>query len=373
MDEEPLLVNRPQLPSFERLMRYGSVVDASRYYTNHGPMHERLRSLLAELFGVEESWVGLAASGNTALSALLQAAAGRARVIKPLCVCSAFTFVATGAAAVECGYTPYIADIDPETWALDPTQIERLPLLQEVGAVIVTAPMGRMVDLAAWQAFSDRTRIPVVVDAAAGFDTLDPGALRAVRIPVMISLHATKTFSTAEGGLMLCADPELIHRAVASVNFGFEEDRISMRHGVNGKMSEYHAIIGLCEMETWADKRDRFRRVGASYLEQARTLELDPQIIADGDHALPYVHYLAETADEATQVTSALDIARIGWRCWYGLGLRSHPAFNESPAVALPQAESLMARLISLPMAVDMTPQDVQRTLETIRRTFHNY
>lgn len=372
MSDEPLPVNRPKLPEFERLLSFGSEIDKSRFYTNFGQMHDSLRDKLAEIFSLESSSVGLAASGNTALTALLQAAAGRARVFKPLCVCPAFTFVATGAAAVECGYTPYLADINPDTWALDPAEVERLPLFREVGAVIVTAPMGRMIDLGAWQAFSKRTRVPVVVDAAACFDTLDSAELRAVRLPVMISLHATKTFSTAEGGLMLCSDPALIDRAIAAINFGFEDDRISMRHGVNGKMSEYHAIIGLCEMETWADKRDRFRQVGASYLAIAHSLGLGSQVIADGTHAVPYAHYLADTANDAARITSALDIARIGWRRWYGKGLQSHPAFHECPKVALPETESLTERLISLPMSVDMTSQDVQRILETIRRTFSN-
>lgn len=364
---DPLIpVCRPRLPNFDRLMRYGDAIDANRFYTNFGAMHDLLRQRLSELFSIDECCIALANSGTTALTALLQAAAGHASALRPLCVCADFTFAATAAAAVNCGYKPYLVDVHPVTWALDPTVIASLPLLNKVGAVIVTAPLGRMVDLQAWQAFSELTRIPVIVDAAACFDTLEPAALCATRLPLMISMHATKTFSTCEGGLMLCADTALIDRAVSVTNFGFENERTSVRHGVNGKMSEYHAMIGLAELDEWEEKRDGFRRAGANYLALARDLGLEGQVHADGDHALPYAHFLSETVEQAERITLALDANYIGWRRWYGLGLRSQRAFQKYPAFDLPKAKDLAFRLISLPMAVDLQHEEIQRTLETV-------
>jgi len=362
-----LPVNRPKLPTAQRLADYISMLDNSRQYSNFGKMHEDLRGLLAKLFEMNECSVGLASSGTAALSALLQAVSGRAAGSRRLCVCPAFTFVATASAAVEAGYIPYIADVNPETWALDPDTVLQLPLFRDVGAVIVTAPLGRMINLKAWQMFSDHSGVPVIVDAAAGFDSLDPAELRSVRLPIMLSLHATKTFSTCEGGLMLCHDETIINRAMAAINFGFDGSRISTYHGVNSKMSEYHALIGLAELDGWSAKRDGFRHAGAEYLKHAKRLGLDGQVFASSDHAVPYAHFLAETEEQARHVTDALDAELIGWRYWYGMGLRSHPAFREYPADVLHQTKMLAPRLIGLPMAVDLRSEDVYRTLKTIR------
>lgn len=201
---------------------------------------------------------GLASSGTAAITGLLLATAGRAGAARPLCVCPSYTFVATAVAAQSCGFTPFFADIDRQTLALSPEDVAALPEIGRVGAVVVVAPFGMMVDLAPWHDFSARTRIPVIVDAAACFDTVRPDAIRKSAVPVAVSLHATKTFSSAEGGLILCSDTDVVQRANKALNFGFEIARISEGPSLNGKMSEYHAMVGLADLEGWPEKRARF-------------------------------------------------------------------------------------------------------------------
>lgn len=329
-------------------------------------MCEALRLRLVDHYGLDERLVALAGSGTAAITALLLAAAGRARPERPLCLCPSFTFVATAAAAQACGYTPWFVDIDPESWALDPLQLECLQGIDRVGAVLVVAPFGRMVDLHAWDSFSGRTGLPVVVDAAACFDTLDPVALRGTRIPVAVSLHATKTLSTAEGGIMLCGDAGLVGRAAAAVNFGFVDARVSMVPGFNGKLSEYHAIVGLADLDGWARKRAGFLGTAAAYATAAREIGLADRILVNTTRATPYAHFIARSEAEAGKVTQALEAQGIEWRRWYGNGLAGQPAFSDCPAKPLPVTGDVASRVLGLPFSEDLDRMTVVRILQAI-------
>jgi dTDP-4-amino-4,6-dideoxygalactose transaminase len=274
--------------------------------------------------------------------------------------------VATAVAAQGCGYVPWFADIDPCTLALDPVQVAALPVSDRVGVVLVVAPYGRMVDIQQWQDFTQQTGIPVVVDAAACFDTLSPALIARLQVPVAVSLHATKTLSSAEGGIMMCGDSNLVRRATAALNFGFETGRISTLPGANGKMSEFHAMVGLADLDGWQEKRAGFLRATASYCSVAATLEISTRIIVNPSHAVPYAHVLAADADEARRITLALDRDAIEWRLWYGTGLHPQPVFAQCPQGNLATTEDIAPRLIGLPMSVDLTLREVERTLRSV-------
>ena len=329
-------------------------------------MHERLIRRLADHYGLGASQVALASSGTTALVALVLATAGRASPDRPLCVCPSFTFPATAAAVELSGYTPYLADIDQQTWMLDPERVAMLPRIHEVGAVIVVAAFGRRIDLASWQRFTDRYGVPVIVDAAASFDTISGSDISGVRLPVAISLHATKTFSSAEGGLMLCSDADLISRAVAATNFGFCGKRISEVASINGKLSEYHAIVGHADLDGWSHKRAGFLKTAVQYLQVAAGARIEGSLLVNCLHATPYALYLARDAEEAAAIMAALDTFGIESRMWYGAGLHAQPAFENVPRDAMWATQDLASRLIGLPFSVDLGFDDIIRIVDIV-------
>ena len=395
----PIALSRPALPTADRLAPYLAQIDAARFYTNFGPLQDRLRHRLAGHLGIDPGGVGLAASGTLALAGLLLATAGRARPDRPFCACPSFTFPATAAAAQIAGYVPCLADIDPGTWALDPAAVAALPQADRLGAVLVVAPFGRMVDLHAWAAFSDRHGVAVAVDAAACFDTLDPAAITATRVPVAVSLHATKTLSTAEGGLMLCGDPEIVTGAVAALNFGFIADRSSAVPGLNGKLSEYHAAVGLADLDGWVAKRAGFLGAARAYAAAAEAAGIGVEtgngaghggqaaasvaasdapsdaasdgagarLVVSPQAALPYAHLLARDGAGAARACAALSAAGIGWRRWYERGLHRQPAFADAPRGPLQASEDLAERLVGLPFAPDLADADAVRVVDVLR------
>lgn len=354
-------VCRPLLPPAQALLPYLQRVDDARYYTNHGALSVELSGRLSQLYGVDSSQLLLASTGTSAIIGALLACAGRPRAGRMLCVCPSFTFVATAVAAVACGYEPFIADIDTETWALNPVTLAQLPEIERVGAVIAVAPCGRTPDLDAWQRFATSTGIPVVVDAAACFDTLDRAQLARSDVPVAVSLHATKTFSTAEGGLILCRDASIIERATRALNFGFYDSRESIGPSINGKMSEYHAAIGLAELDGWQDKRAGFLKTSELYRAAAKAHGVGDRIISDCRNATPYAFHLAGSAGEALKLEETLRRQSIDTRRWYGGGLHRQPAFERCARTDLPYTDDLAARLTGLPFAVDLGAEPISR------------
>ena len=108
--------------------------------------------------------------------------------------------------------------------------------------------------------FRSRTGIPVIMDAAAGFDTavLSP-------IPTIVSLHATKALGCGEGGFVMSTDKELISRITGRSNFGFMSRREAMSVGTNAKMSEYHAAVGLSALDEWPKTRATLMKIAKNY------------------------------------------------------------------------------------------------------------
>ena len=267
----------------------------------------------------------LASSGTAGLVGALFATAGRAGVDRPLCICPAFTFVATAIAAVSAGYQPFLADIDPETWALDPVALRRLPALSHAGAVVPVAPMGRTPDLDAWQAFQEETGIPVVMDAAACFDTLDLDQLKRCSFPVVISLHATKTLSTAEGGLVLCGSPEVAARVTRALNFGFYESRESIGPSINGKLSEYHAAVGLADLDGWDEKRAGFLRLPSAIRRRPNGMAWASESSSRRNMRIPTRISWQMMRRGRNRAGVALAGMNFDTRRWYSNGLQAQP------------------------------------------------
>ena len=199
-------VMKPLLPTAEELMPFLQRVDKTRYYSNDGPLVRQLEAGLAGIFDYPRECVACVSSGTMGITAALRAAGA---VRGGYCLLPAWTFVAVPAAADAAGLRPYFIDVERDTWALSPERVrDSIPNIDgDVSAIIVVWPFGAPQDAEAWQRLSEETGIPVIFDAAAGFD-----AVRASPIPTVVSLHATKPFGIGEGGLVLASDLEFMER-----------------------------------------------------------------------------------------------------------------------------------------------------------------
>ena len=354
-------VARPRLAPVEAALPYLRRIDQTRTYSNFGPLNSLLEERLAQRLGVGTGSVITCANATMGLTLALTAARRPGR----FCVTPAWTFAATAHAILAAGLTPYLADVDPKSGALT-AEIAALACREapgEVAAVVPVAPFGAPLDAGAWDAFQAGTGVPVVWDAAAGFDALAPGAA-----PAVVSLHATKVLGVGEGGFVVCRDEATAAEVRRRSNFGFAGSREAAAAGFNGKMSEYTAALGLAALDLWPLLRSEYASVlgyyraalaGAPGLTIARGL---------GERWVASTFCIEADPFAVVEIERALAEAGVATRRWWGGGLHRHAAFERLPATPLPVTETLAARTLGLPCWPGMEPGTVDRIAAIVRR-----
>lgn len=360
----PIPVARPLLPHAATLLPYLERIDANRIYANQGPLVRSLQDRLAAHFSLPGGTIATVANATVGLSLALSALG-----VQPgtLCLMPAWTFAASAHAAVTAGLKPYFLDIDPQTWALTPSAalaaIDRLGA-HRIGAVMPVAPFGSPIDTGAWDVFHERTRIPVVIDAAAGFDTAKP-----TLVPTVVSLHATKVLGAGEGGFILSRDPSLIVEVHRRANFGFWGAREARVLATNGKMSEYAAAVALAGLDRWPETRASWIGVAQAYRKALAGCPDITPMPGLGNYATStcVVHLDPAFGDVAAV---AMDLASMGiaTRNWWSRGLQAEAAFLDCPRENLPLTEKLGARTLGLPCSVDLSRRDVARVCTALLR-----
>jgi dTDP-4-amino-4,6-dideoxygalactose transaminase len=350
---------RPKLPSAGRIAPYLDEIDRSRIYSNFGPLARSLEDRLAEHFGLGSGTVTTVANGTLGLTLALMAQDAQPNT---LCLMPAWTFVASPHAAMMAGLTPYFVDVDPETWAIDVDAVAGMisTAPSAVGAIMPVAPFGRPLNIGAWDRFRARTKLPVVIDAAAGFDGLAPGDT-----PAVVSLHATKVIGVGEGGFVASRDTELIRAIQARSNFGFLGNRQSMARAANAKLSEYHAAVGHAALDEWAAMRAEWMTLAATYRKAlARSNRVQFQHgFGESWIASTCILYFA---GGAAAIETALASGGIESRRWWGDGAHAHPATRGLLRSVLPNTELLAKSTLSVPFYRDLPPEDMRNVAEHV-------
>jgi len=241
-ERRPVFVTQPFLPPLEEFLPYLRQIWDNKMLTNGGPFHQRFEQALCERLGVGH--IALFANGTLALVTALQALRITGEVIT-----TPYSFVATSHALLWNGIRPIFVDIDPQTLNLDPAKIEAA-ITPQTTAIMPVHCYGRPCDVAAIQHIADIYNLKVVYDAAHAFGVEDGGGslLRHGDLSVL-SFHATKTFSTFEGGAIVCPDAKTKQRIDHLKNFGFVDETTVVAPGINGKMSEFNAALGLLQLK----------------------------------------------------------------------------------------------------------------------------
>ena len=348
-----LPVARPRLPGAEALLPYLRLIDANRNYTNFGPLVAKLEARLAARLGVDPSCVGAVSNATAGLTLALQSLTeGRSGV----CLIPSWTFVATAHAVAAAGFTPFLVDVDEDSWAMTPAiALEAVSRIDgPVAAIMPVAPFGAPIDTAAWDRFTALTGIPVVIDAAAGHDAVCVGDT-----PAVVSLHATKILGAGEGGYVVCRRPELVVAVKQRSNFGFYGSRNAEVVAFNAKMSEYHAAIGLASMDAYAVDTERFRSVAQAYrdhLAGCADVAFQPGF---GRRWLSSVCVVRFAGIDSQRIAACLNEAGVDSRAWWGSGVHAQTAFVDLPRLPLHTTEMLARETLGLPYFVDMPSVDI--------------
>lgn len=243
-----IFVTQASLPPFEEYEALIKEIWNSRWLTNMGKFHEALKAELREYLGV--GGLELFVNGHIALEMLIQAYELKGEVIT-----TPFTFASTSHAIVRNGLKPVFCDVREEDATLDPGKIEVL-ITKNTSAIVPVHVYGNICDDAAIRRIAEKYGLKVIYDAAHAFGEkvlTDEGA-----VPVgclgdasMFSFHATKVFNTIEGGAAVWnrADSAfLADRLYKLKNFGIMGKERVEYVGGNGKMNEFAAAMGLCNL-----------------------------------------------------------------------------------------------------------------------------
>ena len=357
-------VMRPALPSAEELFPFLQRIDEARWYSNQGPLLRAFESDLAAHFGVTPDQIAIVANGTVALSAALLAVRAPAGF---KCLVPSWTFVASASAIWAANLQPHFIDVSPDTWMPDPEAIKARADLHEVGAVLIVSPFGAPVDTKVWDRFTSETRIPVIIDGAAAFDAASsiPHA-RPSATPTMISLHATKVFGVGEGGLLVSTDEGVIRRFRQICNFGVYGSPEGQILGYNGKLSEYHAAVGLASLSRWSERRAKLERLTNMYIERLSSV---PGVGLSPQYGAGWISCYCNVTVEAVAMTiiERLHAAGIETRRWWQSGVHRQRAYQRFTRDELPVTEYLGNHVFGLPFFVDMTPADVDRVAGALK------
>jgi dTDP-4-amino-4,6-dideoxygalactose transaminase len=284
VNKEHIYVTKPTLPPLEDFFPYLQEIWNSRVLTNGGPFHEQLERELCEYLGVEH--ICLFTNGTIALVTALQALRITGEVIT-----TPYSFVATSHSLLWNGIKPVFVDIDPKTLNIDPERIEAA-ITPHTTAIMPVHCYGHPCDVDAIQKIADTYNLKVIYDAAHAFgvqchfgSVLNHGDLS------VLSFHATKVFNTFEGGAIVCPDKKTKVRIDQLKNFGHVGEVNVVAPGINGKMSEFNAALGLLQLKYIDDAIARRRVIDAAYRERLRGVKGIHCLDDSGEEVANYAYF----------------------------------------------------------------------------------
>lgn len=251
MLEKPIYVTQPALPPLPEFVSYLEKIWESKNLTNNGPFHQELEKALCEHLGVK--YISLFSNGTLALITALQTLRITGEVIT-----SPFSFVATTHALHWNEIKPVFVDIEPNTFNLDVEKIEAA-ITPRTTAILPVHVFGNPCNLERMQQIADTYGLKLIYDACHAFGVrvqersiLDYGDLS------VLSFHATKVFTTFEGGAIVCQDAATKRRIDFLKNFGYADEVTVVAPGINAKMNEVQSAFGLLQLkyvDSYIEKR----------------------------------------------------------------------------------------------------------------------
>ena len=354
MPNKPIYVTQPYLPPLEEFLPYLEKIWESKILTNGGPFHEQLETALCEFLGVEH--IALFTNGTIALVTALQALRITGEVIT-----TPYSFVATSHSLLWNGIKPVFVDIDPKTLNLDPEKIEAA-ITPQTTAIMPVHCYGHPCDVNAIQKIADNYNLKVIYDAAHAFGVQDAqGSILRYGDLSVLSFHATKVFNTFEGGAIVCPDTKTKVRIDQLKNFGHVGEVTVVAPGINGKMSEFNAALGLLQLKHLDKALTKRKEIDAAYRDRLKGVKGIRCLDDSGEKVSNYSYFpiLVEpdypiSRDELNQQFK--DSGIHPRRYFYPL-ISNYPMYRGLPSAHkenLPEATIAAQRVLCLPIYPDL-------------------
>jgi dTDP-4-amino-4,6-dideoxygalactose transaminase len=359
--DEPIFVTRPLLPPLEEFHEYLKDIWDSKWLTNNGKYHQALEKALCEYLGVKH--ISLFSNGTLALVTALQALRITGEVIT-----TPYSFVASTHSLWWNNIKPVFVDIDPQSFNLDPNKIEAA-ITQHTTAILPVHVYGNPCDVYRIKEIADTYGLKVIYDACHTFGVTinDIPVLNFGDLSVM-SFHATKVYTTFEGGAIICHDEITKKRIDNLKNFGFAGETTVVAPGINAKMNEVQAAMGLLQLKYVDQAIARRKKIAERYREGLKAvagltyLEDFPGV----RHCYPYFPVLIDKEKFGKTRNEVYDELKqhniFGRRYFYPL-ISQFPTYRGLESAQpgkMPIAEGLTEQVICLPIYPTLHKETVE-------------
>ena len=365
-DKKSIYVSKPALPPLEDLMPLLEQIWENRILTNNGPLHNKFEKKIKEYLGVK--YISLFSSGTSSLLAALKALDIKGEVIT-----TPYSFVATSHSLIWSNLSPVFVDIDDNTFNLNPDKIEDA-ISERTTAIMPVHSYGIPCDTEKIQTLAEKYKLKVIYDAAHAFGVeCDCGSLLSHGDLSVISFHATKVFNTFEGGAIVCDNEDTKAKIDLIKNYGFKSESEVITEGVNFKMNEFQAAIGLLQLDhvdEYINKRSIISKTYRKAIKNIQGLKCMsfPQVIR---HNYSYFPILVEENYPLSRnkLHEKLRSGGVFTRRYFSPLITQFPMYRNLPsarAANLPIATMIASKVICLPIYPDLSNTDIDRILDLI-------
>lgn len=370
MNNKPITVTQPCLPPLDEFVPYLEKIWETKWLTNNGPLHQQLETELTEYLGVK--YISLFSNGTLALISALQALNITGEVIT-----TPFSFVATTHALWWNKITPVFVDVDPEYMNLDPSKVEDA-ITEKTTAILPVHVYGNPCPVEKIQEIADKYQLKVIYDAAHAFGVKKNGVsiLNYGDLSVL-SFHATKVYSTIEGGAIICHTPEMKHHIDNLKNFGFRGELIVEEPGINAKLNEIQAAYGLLQLKYIDSFIEKRRRIAILYRNLLHSIP-SIRFLSDMENVTHSYSYFPILIDESIFGISRNDLYNqlqqhdiFTRRYFYPLISTFEPYKNLISANTnnIPIATKISQQILCLPIYVNMEDEDIYFIVNVIKNS----
>lgn len=357
-------VTKPYLPSREKIDNYIDDIYNNQWLTNNGPLVQELTKRLENYLGVEN--LLLVVNGTLALQIAYRALGITRDEEYSEAITTPFTFAATASSLKWEGVEPIFTDIDSDTWCLNPRLIEKA-LTPHTRAIVPVHVFGNACEVEEIDKIGRQHALKVVYDASHAFGVSYKGeSLLKYGDASTLSFHATKLFHTIEGGAIVFKSKADLEYAKKLINFGIPGVDSIENVGINAKMNEFQAAMGLCvldeiELNLLGRKKvsDIYTEALSGYVKLQKLNEFSTQNYA-------YFPIIMKDEETVRKTIASLKSSGISARRYFSPSLDTLSKIYKTPMKTCYNSRDISKRIICLPIYSSLDIDAVVKVVETL-------
>ena len=363
-----ITVTQPFLPPLEEYSPYLQQIWEKKHITNRGPFHEELEEKLCDYLGVK--YISLFANGTIALLVAIKSLELKGEIIT-----TPYSFVASSHAIMWNEINPIFIDIKSNICNLNPDLIENA-ITDNTSAILPVHVYGNPCETKKIKDIVTKHNLQIIYDAAHAFGVkVNGGSIMNFGDLSVLSFHATKVFNTCEGGAIVSHTAEMKKKIDDLKNFGFQDEITVEGIGINGKMNDLQAAMGLLQLKYIDSAIEKRKKITEIYREGLKEVDgirfLDEMDGVKHNYAyFPVFINEMEYGMSRDEVYEELNNHNIYCRRYFYPLISNFSVYKGLPSALaknLPVAKQISREVICLPIYPDLDHGDVERVIEILK------